>query len=157
MCVGLKCSRVMCVWDNAFFLFCLVRVVHIFDFMLLQTKLKTNGNQKKERRYLIDSRVFDRSVCHYRLECLGTALVVQVKCILETVHILCCKRGLEWQTYRVLGHPASIDCVATTRFLFSFLCVLAVPFPSWSSAFKIAAALSASTLMPSSKEHGVTP
>jgi hypothetical protein len=57
-----------------FFLFCLVKAVHIFDLMLLQTKLKTNGNRKNQGHNLIDSLVFGRSICHYRLECLGTTL-----------------------------------------------------------------------------------
>jgi hypothetical protein len=71
---------VLCACEIMLFfpLVCLVRAVHIFDLMLLQTKLKTNGNQKKEGHNLIDCRVFDRSVCHYRLECLGTTLAVQV-------------------------------------------------------------------------------
>jgi hypothetical protein len=48
-----------------------------------------------EKVMLIDSRVFDRSVCHYPLECLGTTHAVQVSCILETVRILYCKGGLD--------------------------------------------------------------
>jgi len=71
----------------------LVRSVHIFGFMLLQWKLKINGNQKKEGHNLIDSRIFDRSICHYRLECLGTTLAVQVRCILETVYTLILQKG----------------------------------------------------------------